>query len=191
MATTMASDKPSLVIGQEDAPDPFISTPSHDTRFSGFDSQTFDFGPDASPTSAKHALEAHLADTERRMEEAGKLGTALVQQRKELTERLREVEQLEAEDELSPDLKKKLMVIEKDFNEVARESARAFLPKQRVPSNEASMAIPFTPTKDAVKVCDCMHCDMLRLANLASTEVYQPFQVRKHGHRLSEQVQCS
>lgn len=162
MATSMASDKPSLVIGQEDAPDPFLSTPSAATnshRYAGFDSQAFALGPGASPTSAKRALEAHLADTERRMEEAGKLGTALVQQRKELTERLKEVEQLEAEDELSPDLKQKLTAIEKDFNEVATESARAFLPKQRIPSNEASSGMPFTPSKDAVRVSHLAGCN--------------------------------
>lgn len=152
----MASNKLSLVLGQEDTPDPFVTSPSttaNNLRFSSFDNETFALGPGASPTSAKHALEAHLADTERRMEEAGKLGTALVQQRKELSERLKEVEQLEAEDELSPELKKRLMSLEKDFNEVARESARAFLPKQRVPSNEATAGMPFTPSKDAVRVC--------------------------------------
>lgn len=156
MATSMASDKPSLVIGTEDAPDPFLSTSSaalnSHHRYAGFDSETFALGPGASPTSAKHALEAHLADTERRMEEAGKLGTALVQQRQELTDRLKEVDQLEAEDELSPALKSKLMAVEKDFNEVARESARAFLPKSRVPSSEASTAMPFTPSKHGVTV---------------------------------------
>lgn len=152
MATSMASDKPSLVIGQEDAPDPFVTSDSQSHRFAAFDSETFALGPGASPTSAKRALEAHLADTERRMAEAGKLGTALVQQRQELADRLKEVEQLEAEDELSPDLKQKLTVIEKDFNEVARESARAFLPKSRVPSSEANTVLPFTPSKDTVRV---------------------------------------
>ncbi|KAJ4386212.1 hypothetical protein N0V93_009105 [Gnomoniopsis smithogilvyi] len=147
----MASDKPSLVIGQENAPDPFVTSDSQTHRFAAFDSDTFALGPGASPTSAKRALEAHLADTERRMAEAGKLGTALVQQRQELADRLKEVEQLEAEDELSPDLKQKLTVIEKDFNEVARESARAFLPKSRVPSSEVNTVLPFTPSKDAVR----------------------------------------
>ncbi|KAK2600966.1 hypothetical protein N8I77_010455 [Diaporthe amygdali] len=151
MATSMASDKPSLVVGQGE-PDPFLSTgtPTHH-RHAAFDSHSFALGPGASANSAKQALEAHLADTDRRMEEAGKLGTALVQQRKELEDRLKEVEQLEAEEELSPDLKKKLTSIEKDFNEVARESARAFLPKQRIPSNEAAVAIPFTPDKSGVR----------------------------------------
>lgn len=155
MATSMASDKPSLVVGQGE-PDPFLSTgtPTHH-RHAAFDSHSFALGPGASANSAKQALEAHLADTDRRMEEAGKLGTALVQQRKELEDRLKEVEQLEAEEELSPDLKKKLTSIEKDFNEVARESARAFLPKQRIPSNEAAVAIPFTPDKSGVRVSQC------------------------------------
>lgn len=154
MATSMVSDKRSLVIGHEDVPDPFVTsgTPSHH-RFAAFNSETFALGPGTSPTSAKRVLEAHLADTERRMAEAGKLGTALVQQRQELAERLKEVEQLEAEDELSPDLKQKLTVIEKDYNEVARESARAFLPKSRIPSSEVNNTIlPFTPSKDGARV---------------------------------------
>ncbi|KAH9990745.1 hypothetical protein F4779DRAFT_623776 [Xylariaceae sp. FL0662B] len=118
--------------------------PSHH-RFSNFDSQLFALGPNSSPAQAKRALEAHLAETERRMAEAGKLGTALVQQRNELTERLKDVEKLEAEGELSTDLRQKLVEIEKDYNEVAKESARAFLPKQRVPSNEAAAGSPFVP----------------------------------------------
>ncbi|KAI0376933.1 hypothetical protein F5Y04DRAFT_193994 [Hypomontagnella monticulosa] len=114
-------------------------------RFSNFDSQLFALGPHASPRQARRALEAHLAETERRMEEAGKLGHALVQQQKELQERLMEVERQEAEGELTDDLRQKLVEIEKDYNDVARESARAFLPKQRVPSNEAAAGSPFVP----------------------------------------------
>lgn len=71
------------------------------------------------------------------MEEAGRLGTALVAQRQELEERLQEVVDQQAEGELSEELKEKLVEIERDYNEVARETARAFLPKARVPSNEA------------------------------------------------------
>ncbi|KAI0419611.1 hypothetical protein F5X98DRAFT_362387 [Xylaria grammica] len=130
-----------------DAPDndPFRSTGPTHYRFSNFNAKLFALGPNASPAQAKRALEAHLAETDRRMEEAGKLGTALVQQRNELTERLKEVEKLQAEDELSDDLRQKLVGIEKDYNEVARESARAFLPKSRVPSNEAAAGSPFVP----------------------------------------------
>ncbi|KAI1399244.1 hypothetical protein F4819DRAFT_498148 [Hypoxylon fuscum] len=129
--------------------DPFVTaaTPlsSSHHRFSNFDSQIFALGPNASPAQAKRALEAHLAETDRRMEEAGKLGTALVQQRKELSERLKEFEKLESEGGLSDDLRQRLVEIEKDYNDVARESARAFLPKQRVPSNEAAAGSPFVP----------------------------------------------
>ncbi|KAI0190847.1 hypothetical protein F4808DRAFT_398758 [Astrocystis sublimbata] len=123
--------------------DPFQTAGPTHHRFSHFNSQLFALGPNASPAQAKRALEAHLAETDRRMEEAGKLGTALVQQRSELTERLKEVEKLQAEGELSDDLRKKLVDIEKDYNEVARDSARAFLPKSRVPSNEATAGSPF------------------------------------------------
>lgn len=126
--------------------DPFRSSgPADHRRFSSFNAQLFALGPNVSPAQAKRALEAHLAETDRRMEEAGKLGTALVHQRNELTERLREVEKLQAEGELSDDLRQKLVDIEKDYNEVARESARAFLPKSRVPSNEAVAGSPFVP----------------------------------------------
>jgi hypothetical protein len=86
------------------------------------------------------------------MEEAGKLGTALVQQQKQLTEKLREVEQLQSEAELNPELRQRLIDIEKDYNEVARESARALLPKQRVPSNEAQGS-PYAVEGKAARVC--------------------------------------
>ncbi|OTA98162.1 hypothetical protein M426DRAFT_17694 [Hypoxylon sp. CI-4A] len=130
--------------------DPFVSVASppgssSHQRISNFGSQVFALGPNASPAQAKRALEAHLAETERRMEEAGKLGTALVQQRKELSDRLKEVENLQTQGQLSDDLRQKLVEIEKDYNDVAKESARAFLPKQRVPSNEAATGSPFVP----------------------------------------------
>lgn len=79
------------------------------------------------------------------MEEAGKLGTALVQQQKELRERLKDVEKLQAEGDLTPELRSKLTDIEKEYNDVARETARAFLPKQRVPSNETAGGSPYVP----------------------------------------------
>lgn len=142
MATPFAADRPTST-----PHDPFVSSPPGPAhlRFSAPDKDLFALGPDASPDQAKRALEAHLADTDRRMEEAGKLGTALVQQRKELAERLKEVEQLHAQGGLTPDLRLRLSEIEKDYNDVARESARAFLPKQRIPSNEASSNSPFAP----------------------------------------------
>ncbi|KZL81074.1 anucleate primary sterigmata protein a, partial [Colletotrichum incanum] len=146
MATSLAVDKPHLPPADADANDPFISPsgPAHH-RYSGFDNQSFALGAGSSPDQAKRALQAHIADTERRLDEAGKLGTALVQQRKELAERLKEVEEQEAEGELAPELRAKLVDIQKEYQDVARETARAFLPKQRVPSNEAAGGSPYVP----------------------------------------------
>jgi F0F1-type ATP synthase membrane subunit b/b' len=96
----------------------------------------FALGPTTSPDQAKRALEAHLAETERRIQEASKLGTTLVQQRKDLAERLKEVEKQQSEGDITPELRQKLVEIEKEYNEVGRESARAFLPKSRVSSSE-------------------------------------------------------
>lgn len=144
MATSLAADQPS-VPSQSDMTashmvenDPFLSasTGSNHHRFSHFDNQLFALGPTTSPDQAKRALEAHLAETERRIDEASKLGTTLVQQRKDLAERLKEVEKQQSEGDITPELRQKLVEIEKEYNEVGRESARAFLPKVRVSSNE-------------------------------------------------------
>lgn len=149
---SFAPDKPNLPApGNSSADDPFVSDNASATpalahqRFSNFDHELFAAGPGSSPRQAKRALEAHLAETDRRLDEAGKLGTALVTQRKALTEQLQEVEKLQAEGELGDELKQKLVEIEKEYNDLARESARAFLPKQRVPSNEANPGSPFVP----------------------------------------------
>lgn len=112
----------------------------HPHRFSSFDTQLFALNhPSSSPLQAKRALEAHLAETERRLQEASKLGTALVQQRKDLSDRLNEVELQQEDGEIGPELRQKLRDIEKEYNEVGRESARAGLgPKSRVSSSEES-----------------------------------------------------
>ncbi|RFU28049.1 hypothetical protein B7463_g8293, partial [Scytalidium lignicola] len=125
--------------------DPFISPPtsSNHHRFSNFDSKLFALGPTTSPDQAKRALEAHLAETERRIEEASKLGTTLVQQRRDLADRLRDVEKQQTEADITPELRQKLVEIEREYNQVERETARAFLPKSRVPSGERSGS-PFT-----------------------------------------------
>ncbi|KAL2269412.1 hypothetical protein VTJ83DRAFT_1596 [Remersonia thermophila] len=142
-------DEPTATVVGGDGFDPFMTSPvglPH-LRHSNFDTSLFALGPGTSLEQVKLAIEAHLRDTERRMEEAGKLGTALVQQQKQLTEKLREVEQLQSEAEMTPELRQRLVEIEKDYNEVARQSARALLPKQRVPSNEAPGSSPFSPDK--------------------------------------------
>lgn len=156
MASSIAAARPNLSAptgaapaddGSPDTSDPFIATASSTAhyRFSTFDHELFAAGPGSSPRQAKRALEAHLAETDRRLDEAGKLGTALVSQRKTLAERLQEVEKMQAEGELGPDLRQKLLEIEREYNDLARESARAFLPKSRVPSNEHGAVTPYAP----------------------------------------------
>lgn len=155
MASSLASDKPSLPAPGAAIHDPFVTStpaPAHHRYSNNFDHDLFIAGPASSPRQAKRALEAHLTETERRLEEAGKLGTALVTQRKTLTEQLQEVDKLQAEGELNPELRQKLVEIEKEYNNLARESARAFLPKQRVPSNEANPNSPFAPESRSGRV---------------------------------------
>ncbi|KAK2739457.1 hypothetical protein FQN57_006586 [Myotisia sp. PD_48] len=117
--------------------DPFVATPqasyaqreSH--RYSSFDNHLLTLNS-SSPTQLKLALEAHLAETERRLLDTSKLGTSLVQQQKELEQQLKEVERQQAEGEIGPELRHKLAGLEKEFNEVGRESARVSLgPKPR------------------------------------------------------------
>jgi hypothetical protein len=129
-----------------DAPeDPFVTTPSHSNhphRFCNFGVHLFALNPSTSPSQAKRALEAHLAETERRIQDASKLGTTLVQQRKDLTERLKEVEKEQGEGEIGPELRQKLIDLEKEYNDVGRESARALLgPKSRISSAESPFAV--------------------------------------------------
>lgn len=137
--------------------DPFTNSPaqsqaSHPHRYSTLDTQLFALNHQ-SPTQAKRALEAHLGETERRLQEASRLGTALVQQRKDLTERLREVEAQKEEGDIGPELRQKLSDIEKEYNELGRDSARAFLgPKPRVPLSEETANAPFALNAG---VCHC------------------------------------
>jgi hypothetical protein len=144
MSTSLATDHPSLASNGGMLPpdlaadDPFLSPSmsSNRHRFSDFDNQLFALGPATSPEQAKRALEAHLAETERRIQEASKLGTTLIQQRKDLADRLKEVEKQQSDGDITPELRQKLADIEKEYNEVGRDTARAFLPKSRVSSSE-------------------------------------------------------
>lgn len=127
--------------------DPFISSPDglagtrEPHRYSSFDTQLFSLNA-SSPSQAKRALEAHLAETERRLQEASKLGTALVNQQKELTDKLHELDQHRDESEISPELRQKLVELEKEYNEIGRDSARAFLaPKRAVSGGEGTPGI--------------------------------------------------
>ncbi|KAF1961599.1 hypothetical protein CC80DRAFT_401626 [Byssothecium circinans] len=119
--------------------DPFVASPhdAHRQRYSAFDNSQFSLYLNGSPAQAKKALQAHLAETTRRLQETSHLGNALVQQRKELEEKLNEVDKQEADTDIGPELRSRLAELEKEFNEVGRETARAFLPKSRVPSGES------------------------------------------------------
>ncbi|KAJ9622689.1 hypothetical protein H2203_006339 [Taxawa tesnikishii (nom. ined.)] len=103
--------------------DPFTATPTQahpvPHRYASFDNQLFSlYSGNNSPSQAKRALEAHLKDTERRIQDASRLGTTLLQQRKELAARLKEVEQHQNEEEISPELQKKLAELEKEIASV-------------------------------------------------------------------------
>ena len=126
--------------------DPFTSpsttlNPPH-LRYAAFDNEQFSLYSSNSPSSTKRALEAHLKDTDRRIQDASRLGTTLVQQRKDLAAKLKEVEQVNDDHEIPADLQKRLTDLEREYNEVGRESARAFLPKSRMVSDGAVDSSP-------------------------------------------------
>ncbi|KAJ5089180.1 hypothetical protein N7532_007864 [Penicillium argentinense] len=137
--------------------DPFVSNagqptaPRESHRYSSFDTQLFSLNA-SSPAQAKRALEAHLAETERRLEEASKLGTALIAQQQELSEQLKEVEQQQDEGEMGPELRKRLADLEQEYNEIGRESARAFLAPKRLAGNseEAQLGTPSFDQKSPI-----------------------------------------
>ncbi|OAG04519.1 uncharacterized protein CC84DRAFT_1187566 [Paraphaeosphaeria sporulosa] len=139
----MATANPShgaFAVEEPNGADPFV-TGSHDAhrqRYAAFDNSSLYVS--GSPAQAERALQAHLAETTRRLQETSHLGNALVQQRKELEDRLREVAEQKQANDIGPELREKLIELEKEFNEVGRETARAFLPKSRVPSGEANTA---------------------------------------------------
>jgi hypothetical protein len=89
--------------------------------------QRFNLSPSTSPAQAKLALEAHLAETDRRIQDASKLGTSLVQQRKELSQQLKEVEEKQDDGEIGPELRQKLADFEEEYRQVVKDSARAFI----------------------------------------------------------------
>jgi len=134
MSTSNTGANSSLASMMED---PFVSNAGHNAaprethRYSSFDTQLFSLNA-SSPAQAKRALEAHLAETERRLEEASKLGTALIEQQRELSEQLKEVEQQQDEGEMGPELRKRLADLEQEYNEIGRESTRAFLGPKRL-----------------------------------------------------------
>ncbi|RMJ21464.1 hypothetical protein PHISP_07668, partial [Aspergillus sp. HF37] len=115
--------------------DPFVASPGgaadHEShRYSSFDTQILSLDA-SSPAQAKRALEAHLAETEGRLEKASKLGTALVEQQRELSDKLKEVERQQDESQIGPELRRKLAELEKEYNDIGRETTRTFLAPKR------------------------------------------------------------
>lgn len=100
--------------------DPF-TTPNRNT---GFDPQMMVSLP-SSANQLKRTLEAHLQEVNKRIENAGVLGRKLLTQQQEIEANIRELE--EGGDTVDPGLKKKLADLEKEYNEVGREAARAVL----------------------------------------------------------------
>jgi len=115
--------------------DPFNLTPTSSGggrhRYSSFDTSLFGSYNQVSPTQAKRALEAHLVDTERRIRDASTLGTTLLDQRSELEARLRDVESRQSGNAMGSELTQKLMQLEREYNEVGKETARQFIPKKK------------------------------------------------------------
>lgn len=102
-----------------------------------------------------------MAETDRRIQETSKLGTSLVQQRVNLAQRLRDVGSQEEEAHISPELRQKLIEIEREYNEVGRQSARAFLGPKSEAAGEGSNAPfaldgrnPASPTKFSSQATD-------------------------------------
>ncbi|KAK5005759.1 hypothetical protein LTR60_006160, partial [Cryomyces antarcticus] len=142
MATIANPPGGALAVGNNSDVDPFVTNSSHGHsqphRYSSFDSNLFSLYSTNSPSQAKRALQAHLKDTDRRIQDASKLGTTLLKQRKDLSERLKEVEKHQDENEIGPELQAKLAELEKEYNEVGRESAKAFIPNSRASGNDGA-----------------------------------------------------
>ncbi|KAK5092981.1 hypothetical protein LTR70_000552 [Exophiala xenobiotica] len=109
-------------------------SPSYHHRFSSrFDIEPLDLSSTSSPSQLKRTIEAHLQETDRRLEDTQQLGTSLLKQRDDLTSKLEEVEQYQDEAQIPPDLQRRLVDIEKEHADVSREVARALIapkPKQ-------------------------------------------------------------
>ncbi|KAF4553470.1 Anucleate primary sterigmata protein A-like protein [Elsinoe fawcettii] len=135
MADTIASQ------GNSTLDDPFVETPPHahppqPLRHAPFNPDAFSVQANSSPRQARLALEAHMKETDRRIQEASKLGSTLVQQRKDLAARIKDLSEKKDTDEIGPDLRKKLAELEREYTDVGRETARAVLPKSRLASSE-------------------------------------------------------
>ncbi|EXJ83899.1 hypothetical protein A1O1_07528 [Capronia coronata CBS 617.96] len=133
----------SLHASMNDLSDPFVDDfqprhSSHAHRYSSLvDPDSITLGASTSPSQAKRSIIAHLAETERRLHDAQKLGESLLLQQSQLTEKLREVEEQQGDAEISPELRQRLADLEREHDDVGKEIARALLgPKSRAVSGE-------------------------------------------------------
>lgn len=145
-------------------PDPFAPTPTR--KLNAFEAQLLPLGQTTSPDEVKAQLQQHLAETEKRIEQAGRLGTTLVQQQNQLADRLREVEEQQANGEISPELTQKLLDIEREFNDAGRDSSRILAAKSRASSGEMG-AHPFEPKVFTPLFCFCCSKKLLYTALVA------------------------
>ena len=113
--------------------DPFVDTPTQSGQMHRFsshpDPESLDNEFGASPAQVKRTVEAHLREIERQLQETQKLGTSLLQQQTDLSEKLKEVD--EHQEEVPVELRKRLAQLGKDHDDVGREVARALLPRSR------------------------------------------------------------
>ena len=100
--------------------------PTNSSRHSAANTPLFALNqPSPSPAQAKTTLEERLAETDKRIQETSRLGTTLVQQRSTLAQRIREVEMQGQGNQITPELREKLKQVEKEYQEVERQSARS------------------------------------------------------------------
>ncbi|KIW17341.1 hypothetical protein PV08_04533 [Exophiala spinifera] len=138
----------SLHASVRDMSDPFVDDDnprqsSHSHRYSSLvDPDSITLGAATSPSQVKRSIIAHLAETERRLHDAQKLGESLLLQQSELNDKLREVEEHQEDAEISPELRKQLADLEREHNDVGKEIARALLgPKSRAVSGEEKLGV--------------------------------------------------
>ena len=95
----------------------------------------------SSPGHARRTLEGHMQENERRLQETQKLGTSLLHQQSELSEKLKELDQKQEAAEVPTELRERLAQLEKEHEDVGKEVARALMPKSRAVSAEEKPTI--------------------------------------------------
>ncbi|RMZ88640.1 hypothetical protein DV736_g4134, partial [Chaetothyriales sp. CBS 134916] len=118
----------SFVGGHSPSPALQLASSSHSEH------DALDGDPGDSPAQIKKTVEAHLREIERQLQETQRLGTSLLEQHTEFTEKLNEVD--EDQEAVPLELRKRLAQLGKDHDDVGREVARALLPRSRTVSGE-------------------------------------------------------